>query len=430
MNDVAPEFMSTELEHPWQASAMTTDQTQYLSMAARPAGLDGPIYLDHNATTPVDPRVLEAMLPYLRTHFGNPSSDHPFASSPRAAVAQARVQVGALIGARAEEITFMGSGSEADATAIRGVVTAVLTTGVQRPHLITQATEHPAVLAACQYAERFHGAEVTVLAVGRDGLLDPDVLASAIRPTTVLVSVMHANNETGVIQPIRDLAAIAHAHGALFHTDAAQSVGKIPVDVTDLGVDLLTLVGHKMYAPKGIAALFIRAGTAVAPLIGGGGQEHGRRAGTENVPYLVALGAAAAIAASELAMGASDRLSDLRDGLEQQLVAHLPGRVHLNGNRNHRLPQTLNVSIDGVAGHAILAACVEVAASTGSACHAGIHSASPVLLAMGLPPERGISALRLTLGRWNTREDIVRAAGALARAVRAASPIPPMPPTG
>jgi len=409
---------------------MTTDQTQALTNTERPVGPDGPIYLDHNATTPVDPRVLEAMLPFLRSDFGNPSSDHPYASSPRQAVAHARAQVAALLGAKPDEITFMASGSEADATAIRGVVTAALTAGAARPHVITQATEHPAVLTACQYAQRFHGAEVTVLPVDSDGVLAPEVLASAIRPTTVLVSVMHANNETGVIQPIRELAAVAHAHGALFHTDAAQTVGKIPVDISDLGVDLLTLVGHKMYAPKGIAALFIRTGTPVAALIGGGGQERGMRAGTENVPYLVALGAAAAIAANDLAAGASDRLTALRDELEQALVARLPGRVHLNGIRAHRLPQTLNVSIDGAAGHAILAACGEVAASTGSACHAGTHSASPVLTAMGLPPERGLSALRLTLGRWTTQTDIASAADALVRAVGVVSQAPPTPPTG
>jgi len=398
---------------------MTPDPAQALEVAQRLESLDGPIYLDHNATTPVDPRALEAMLPFLHTHFGNPSSDHFYASAPKRAVARARAQVAELVGAKAEEIAFVGSGSEADATAIRGVITAALTAGVQKPHIITQETEHPAVLAACQYAERFHGAEVTVIPVDRDGLVDLDDVASAMRPTTVLVSIMHANNETGVIQPIRELAALAHDHGALFHTDAAQTVGKIPVDVTDLGVDLLTLVGHKMYAPKGIAALYIRTGTRVDPLIGGGGQERGLRAGTENVPYIVALGAAAAIAATEFAAGSSDRLTALRDELEQELVKWLPGRVHLNGHRDRRLPQTLNVSIDGIAGHAILAACAGVAASTGSACHAGTHTPSPVLLAMGLPPEHALSALRLTLGRWTARADVVSAAGMLARAADA-----------
>ena len=216
----------------------------------------------------------------------------------------------------------MASGSEADATAIRGVVTAALTAGATRPHIITRATEHSSVLAACEYAERFHGAEVTILPGDRDGLLTPDVLASAMRPTTVLVSVMHASHETGVIQPIRELVAVAHAHGALFHTDAAQTVGKIVVEVADVGVDPLTLVGHKMYAPKGVAALVIRTGSAIAPLVSVG-----------------------------------DRLAVLRDELGHRLVADLSGRVHLNGDRAHHLPQTLYVSIDGAAGHAILAAC-------------------------------------------------------------------------
>lgn len=398
---------------------MTTDQNQALGLAPRPEGRDGPIYLDHNATTPVDPRVLEAMLPYLHTHFGNPSSAHPYASAPKQAIARARAQVAELVGANPDEITFVGSGSEADATAVRGVVIAALTAGVQRPHVITQTTEHPAVLAACRYAERFHGAEITVIPVDRDGLVDLDDVASAMRPTTVLLSIMHANNETGVIQPIRELAGLAHDNGALFHTDAAQTVGKIAVDVTDLGVDLLTLVGHKMYAPKGVAALYIRAGTQTEPLIGGGGQERGVRAGTENVPYIVALGAAAAIAANDLAAGSSDRLTALRDELERELMKWLPGRVHLNGHRIRRLPQTLNVSVDGVAGHAILAACADVAASTGSACHSGTHTPSPVLLAMGLLPERALSALRLTLGRWTTRADVLFAAGMLARAAEA-----------
>ncbi|HEY8720715.1 cysteine desulfurase family protein [Pengzhenrongella sp.] len=383
-----------------------------------------PIYLDHNATTPVDPRVLETMLPYLQAGFGNPSSEHAYAAAPQLAVGHARSQVARLVGAAPAEIVFLGSGSEADATAIRGVVTGALRAGVRRPHIMTQQTEHPAVLAAFEYAEQFHGAELTILPVDRDGLLKPQGLRSAIRPTTVLVSVMHANNETGVIQSIRELAAVAHEHGALFHTDAAQTAGKIPLDVKDLGVDLLSLVGHKMYAPKGIAALYVRAGTRLEPLIGGGGQERGLRAGTENVPYIVALGAAAAIAADDLAAGASDRLAELRDDLERELMMHLPGRVHRNGHRDRRLPQTLNISIDGAAGHAILAACTQVAASTGSACHSGLHSPSPVLLAMGLPPERGLSALRLTLGRWTTGADVGQAAAALVRAVHAVTAVP------
>lgn len=379
----------------------------------------GPLYLDHNATTPVDPRVVAAMLPYLRIHFGNPSSDHHYGQESKDAMARARNQVASLIGARADEVVFMGSGSESAAAAIRGALTAARGSGITRPHVITQATEHPAVLAACAYAERHHGAEVTTLTVDSDGVLDPATLSMALRPQTVLVSVMHANNETGVIQPIPELARIAHGHGTLFHSDAAQTVGKIPVNVAELGVDLLTVVGHKMYAPKGVAALYIREGVHLEAIIGGGGQESGRRAGTENVPHAVALGAAAGIAAAEIECGSAGHLRALRDQLQYHLESRLPGRVHLNGHPTKRLPQTLNIHVDGVEGHRVLASCDAVAASTGSACHEGEHSPSPVLTAMGHGPERALSALRLSLGRWTTFEDVAEAARALVDAIEA-----------
>ncbi|HEY5117689.1 MAG TPA: aminotransferase class V-fold PLP-dependent enzyme [Nakamurella sp.] len=234
--------------------------------AGMPAGLrNGPVYMDYNATTPVDSRVLAAMMPFLDTHFGNPSSSHHYGDAPHAAVARAREQIAALIGAVPDEITFTGSGSEADAMAIRGVAIAAIDTGVDRPHVITQPTEHPAVLAACRYVQRHHGAQITVLPVDDHGLVHPDALGAALTPRTVLVTVMHANNETGVLQPLSQLAAMAHQHGALFHTDAAQTVGKVPVDVTALGADLPTAVGHKMYAPKGIAALYILDGSTRSP---------------------------------------------------------------------------------------------------------------------------------------------------------------------
>ena len=377
----------------------------------------GPLYLDYNATTPVDPRVLATTLPYLTTDIGNPSSDHHYGARPHAALDAARGQVAALIAATAQEIVFTGSGSEADATAIRGVVTAAITAGVRHPHVITQVTEHPAVLAACRYAEHHHGADVTVLGVDGDGLINPAELSTAVRPDTVLVSVMHANNETGVIQPIADLARIAHDHGALFHADAAQSAGKIPIDVRALDVDLLTLVGHKMYAPKGIAVLYVRDGVILDGLVGGGGQEHGLRAGTENVAFAVALGTAAELVADDLAAGSVARLTALRDTLHAILEARLPGRVHLNGHRAARLPQTLNLSIDGVVGHDLLVRCPAIAASTGSACHSGSREPSPVLTAMGLTTESSLAALRLTLGRWTDNEDVAAAADALVKAV-------------
>jgi cysteine desulfurase len=250
----------------------------------------GPVYLDYNATTPVDPRVVEAMLPYLTAHFGNPSSAHAYAEPAHTALDRARDQVAALLGTAADRIVFAGSGSEANNLALRG---AVLASGVDGPHLITQSTEHPAVLNTCRALARLHGVDVTILPVDSDGLVDPADLASAITPRTVLVTIMAANNETGVLQPVPELARVAHDHGVLFHTDAAQVAGKLPLDLTSLDVDLLTVVGHKMYAPKGIAALYVRTGVALEPIIYGGGQEHGLRAGTENIASAVALGAAA-----------------------------------------------------------------------------------------------------------------------------------------
>jgi cysteine desulfurase len=376
----------------------------------------GPIYLDYNATTPTDPQVAEAALPYLTTHFGNPSSAHGYAARPRQALAGAREAVAALIGAAPGEIVFTAGGSEADTLAIRG---AVLARGAPAgAHVITQPTEHPAVLEACAALARLHGTEVTHLPVGADGRVDPASLAATITPRTVLVSVMAANSETGVLQPIRELAAVAREHGVLFHTDAAQAAGKIPIDVRDLGVDLLTVVGHKMYAPKGIGALYVRAGVPLEPLVFGGGQERGLRAGTENVALAVALGEAARLAAAELASGGPQRLRELRDLLHRRLDEQLPGLVTLNGHPQLRLPGTLNVSITGVPGGQLLAAAPGVAAATGSACHADSTDPSPVLLAMGYGTDRAASGLRLTLGRWTTREQVEAAATQIAATAR------------
>ncbi|MCZ4118672.1 cysteine desulfurase family protein [Streptomyces sp. H39-S7] len=376
-------------------------------MTAAHRALDGgPVYLDYNATTPVDPRVAEAAQPYLARWFGNPSSGHAYAAEPQRALARARAQVAALLGAEAGEMVFAGSGSEADNLAIRG---AVLAAKADRPHVITQVTEHPAVLETCRALERLHGADVTYLPVDRHGLVAPADLQAALTPCTVLVTVMAANNETGALQPIAELARITREHGALFHCDAAQAAGKIPLDVGVLGVDLLAVVGHKMYAPKGTAALYVREGVVLEPLVYGGGQEYGLRAGTENVALAVALGTAAGLAAEELADGADHRLAALRDDLHTRLNQALPGRVHLNGPTNNRLPNTLNISIDGIRGHELLAAVPEIAASTGSACHSGDHRPSPVLSAMGLDDDRGLSALRLSLGRWSTTGDIDQA---------------------
>ncbi|MFZ3495829.1 cysteine desulfurase family protein [Streptomyces sp. 5.8] len=376
-----------------------------------PAGLDGgPVYLDYNATTPVDPRVAEAIQPYLTHWFGNPSSGHAYATEPKQALAHAREQVAALLGAHPVEIVFTGSGSEADNLALRGTVLAAES---DHPHVITQVTEHPAVLETCRALQRLHGAQVTYLPVDHHGLVDPADLTAALTPHTVLVSVMAANNETGALQPIAELARITREHGALFHCDAAQAAGKIPLDVGALCVDLLTVVGHKMYAPKGIAALYVREGISLEPLVYGGGQEGGLRAGTENVALAAALGYAAHLAAEDLADGAHHRITALRDDLHTRLDQALPGRVHLNGPTRDRLPNTLNISIDGTRGHELLAATPDIAASTGSACHSGDYRPSPVLGAMGLDADRGLSALRLSLGRWTTTTDINQAVKSL-----------------
>jgi len=376
-------------------------------------GLDGePVYLDYNATTPIDPAVVAAMRPYLATGFGNPSSAHRYATIPAAALATARAQTAALIGADPAGMVFTGSGSEADNLAIRGTI---LAAPELRRQVITQATEHPAVLATCHALHRLHGIEVTVLPVDSSGLVDPADLLAAITPRTALVSVMLANNETDTIQPIAELAAITHAHGALLHTDAAQAAGKIGIDVDALGVDLLTLAGHKMYAPKGIAALYLRPGQSLEPLVYGGGQENGLRAGTENVAYAVALGAAAELSAAGLD-GEPSRLTGLRDQLHRALDTTLPGRVHLNGHPDRRLPNTLNISITGALATDLLAAVSHLAASTGSACHSGTTQPSPVLSAMGVDRDRALAAVRLSLGRWTTPTEVDRVATLLATA--------------
>ncbi|TCO17990.1 cysteine desulfurase [Kribbella steppae] len=371
------------------------------------------IYLDHNATTPIDPAVTAAVLPYLGEAFGNPSSEHRYGAAPQAALDQARRDVAALIGATDGQIVFTGSGSEADNLAIRGVV---LSTGTDRPHVITQVTEHPAVLQACRALERLHGVDVTYLPVDTHGLVDPGDLEAAITPRTVLVSVMAANNETGALQPIADLAGIAHDHDALFHCDAAQLLGRLPFDIDALGIDLATVVGHKMYAPKGVGALYVRAGVPLEPLVYGGGQEHGLRAGTENVALAVGLGAATRLAVEHLED--QNRIRKLRDTLHDNLTEALPGRVLLNGPSELRLPNTLNISIEGTIGAQVLRNAPDLAASTGSACHSGDPDPSSVLSAMGFDRSRALAAIRLSLGRSTTPDDIYTAVDQLTSAAR------------
>jgi cysteine desulfurase len=382
-------------------------------MNSHPVLRNGPIYLDYNATTPVDPAVVEAMLPYLASHFGNPSSSHPYGHIAHEAVDSARARVAGLLGCSPAEITFTGGGSESDNLAIRG---AALASRARGNHVITQVTEHPAVLNTCRALERLHGFRVTYIPVDALGRVNPVDIEAAIDDATVLVTIMHANNETGTLQPIAEIAEIARRHGVLMHTDAAQSVGKIATRVDDLGVDMLTIAGHKLYAPKGIGALYIRRGIQLEPVIYGGGQETGRRAGTENVPYMVALGAACELAHEQLEES-QEHVHVLRDRLHRRLEELLPGQVHLNGHPTERLPNTLNVCIDGVIGEEVLAAAAELAASTGSACHEGNTEPSPVLMAMGFSRERALSALRLTLGRWSTQNDVDQAASFLAKSV-------------
>lgn len=375
--------------------------------------MNPPIYLDYNATSPIDPQVLEAMLPWLREGFGNPSSDHPYGRQARAAMALARSQVADLIGAQPEEILFTGCATEANNLAILGAARALRGRG---RHAIASAIEHPSVAGPMRYL-RGLGWEVTVLPVDGYGRVAPAALAAALRDNTALVSVMHANNEVGTLAPITELAALARRRGALFHTDAAQSAGKLPVDVAALGVDLLTLAGHKCYAPKGVGALFVREGTPLEPILFGAGHERGLRPGTENVPHIVGFGAAAALAQRRLP-AIAERLRRQRETLHARLATAIPG-LALNGHHDERLPNTLNVSFPRVSGRDLLARTPEVAASVGSACHAEGAEVSGVLGAMGLAPERTLGAVRLSIGESNTDEDIDRGADALAATWRA-----------
>ncbi len=372
-----------------------------------------PIYLDYNATTPVLPEVLEAMLPWLRGEYGNPSSTHRYGRRAAQAVATARAQVAELIGAAAREIVFTGCATEANNLALQGVAQAL---DADKRHLVVSAVEHPAVMAPALRL-RDQGWALTVLPVDAFGRSCADQLAGALRPDTALVSVMHANNEVGTLQPIREIACITRERGILLHTDAAQSAGKLALDVDELGVDLLTLAGHKFYAPKGVGALYVRAGTPIRPVLQGAEQEHGLRAGTENVAGIVALGAAAALARRSLP-GASDQLRGLRDHLHRRLLAAIPD-LRLNGHPELRLPNTLHVSFPGVSGRAMLDEVADtVAASVGSACHSERDAVSGVLAAMAADAARAAGAVRLSVGRGTTLEEVDRAADALACAWR------------
>jgi cysteine desulfurase len=359
------------------------------------------VYLDYNATTPVDPRVAEAMWPYLRELFGNPSSLHSYGVDAKEAVDTARAQVATLLGCQAEEVVFTSGGSESNNTAIKGVVFRLRQKGY---HVITTQIEHSAVISPCQFLEQL-GFFVTYLPVDQYGTVSVRDVEAAIRPTTILISIMHANNEVGTIQPIAAIGKLARARGILMHTDAAQSVGKIPALVDELNVDLLTVAGHKFYAPKGVGALYIRRGLEIEPLIHGASHESGRRAGTENVPLVVALGKACELATNELDSRWAHVVT-LRDYLHDNLKKMFGARLHLNGHPTERVPNTLNVSFEGHTGQELLQKIPEVAASTGSACHAKSREMSHVLRAMGVPERVGCGAVRFSLGQWTTASDV------------------------
>jgi cysteine desulfurase len=356
------------------------------------------IYLDFNASTPVAPEVIDAMRTVLEEPYGNPSSGHWAGSPAREALDKARMQVAGLLSCRVNEIVFTSGGSEANNHALKGVFFA---SGRADAHIVTTQVEHPAVINPCRFLERL-GATVTYLRVDGVGRVDPEDVRRALRRSTVLISIMHANNEVGTIQPLEDIAQIAHEAGILLHSDAAQSVGKIAFTVQELGVDLLSVAGHKLYAPKGVGALYIRDGISLEPLIHGASHESGRRAGTENVLLDVALGAACDLARRK----SMDAVRKLRDLFWELLQTKFGDRVVLNGHPIERLPNTLNVSFVAQVGAEILGRLPGVAASTGSACHAGSVELSPVLRAMGVAPEIGMGAIRFSLGRTTTRGEI------------------------
>lgn len=364
------------------------------------------IYLDYNASTPLDPLVARAMMPFLEDHFGNPTSGHWAAAGAHAAIADARKQIAALLDCSESEIVFTSGGSEANNLALKGLFSSL---SARDNHIITTSVEHPAVVEPCRYLERL-GAQVTYLPVDGTGRVDPDDLQRAITARTILISIIHANNEVGTIQPLEACARIAHDHGIAIHSDGAQCVGKVETSVRKLGVDLYSIVAHKFYGPKGVGALYVRNGLKLEPLIHGGEQQGGQRAGTESALLAVGLGKACELAQD---LSTAERARGLRDLFWQQLQAAFGSGVVLNGHERHRLPNTLNVSFIGHRGSEILARLNGVAASTGSACHAGTVGMSPTLKAMGVSVEAAAGAVRFSLGRWTTREEIETVLGQL-----------------
>ena len=372
------------------------------------------VYLDHNATTPVDPTVLDAMQPFFSDAYGNASSIHSAGQRARAAVDHARDSVARLIAAKPSEIVFTSGGTEADNLAILGLVESARAASLKRPHLITTAIEHHAVLNAAEHAAKL-GIDVTFIPVPPAGVVDPHEIRAALKPETFLISVMHANNELGTLQPIEEIARIAAEADIYFHTDAVQSAGKLPLDVNQLGVDLLTLSAHKIYGPKGAGALYVRSGTPIAPQMFGGHHERDRRPGTENVPAIAGFGRAAERAAQHLASAdEAQRLAQLRDKLEHEILAAVPG-TRVNGDKHRRVPNTANITFDGVAGEAFVIALdlLGISVSTGAACSSGAIEPSHVLRAIGLTDVQAESSIRFSLGRTTTAQEIDFAASAV-----------------
>jgi cysteine desulfurase len=393
--------------HPFTAQPERTGESIVMNQLQKDI-----IYLDHNATTPISEPVVEAMRPHMEGEFGNPSSVYSLGARAKKAVDEARIEVGALLGCKPSEVTFTSGGSESNNTILKGVV------DWNRPqdfHIITSAVEHPAVLNPCLYLMGL-GVNVTVLPVDQFGRVDPDDVFRAIGPKTVLISIMLANNEVGTIEPIKELAATAREKEVLIHTDAAQAVGKIPVQVEELGVDFLSLAGHKMYGPKGVGALYIRRDRKVTPLIHGAGQESGRRAGTENVILAVGLGAASKMARGQLKEDMNHALR-LRDQLQEILLKGIDGLV-IHGHPHERLPNTLSISVPELDGNQILEGLPHLCASTGAACHDRSVELSHVLSAMGVPRGIGMGTLRLTVGRGNTMEQVEEGAESIIRRVK------------
>ena len=378
----------------------------------------GRIYLDHHATTPADPAVVAAMLPYFTERFGNPSGkSHSFAAEAHQAVEEARARVAALVGARADEIVFTSGATEADNLAVRGAARALASKG---KHVVTSVLEHAAVLETCRTLER-EGFTVTRVGVGSDGIVDLDDVRRALRPDTVLVSLMAANNEIGTVQPVAEVGALCREHGAVFHTDAVQAVGRMPVSVEDLCVDLMSLSAHKMYGPKGVGALFVRKGRRpplrLQPQMEGGGQERGLRSGTLNVPGIVGFGESARLSASSLASGEAARIGALRDRLLTALRSSIDG-IEVNGRLDARLPGNLNISIEGIEAETLLLSLGDaVALSSGAACSEAGGKGSHVLRALGLDDTRVYSAIRFGIGRYNIEGEIDETARLLAHAV-------------